>query len=207
MALPELVQVKLLSDEAGAVSLTRVLVREMPVAELLELIVSHVGKDRPRIQRVLRNGAVVEGASRYRWDGFEVDERELEPLLERFPNPLPDRAFSPEFCNFVVLHLSGGGTLELPRDNLQRRRLLRRRSFWDVLLELAAHGPLQYLDYSYRERADRYRLPTTANDRSAISGATELLAYSSFAKRLLLSPVSAIDFYLARPGTNERKNS
>jgi hypothetical protein len=207
MALPELVRVKLLSDEAGAVSLTRVLVRQMPVAELLALIVSHVGKDRSRIQRVLRSGAVVEGSSRYRWDGFEVEERELASLLESFPDPLPDRTFSARSCAYVVLHLSGGGTLELPRDNLQRRRLLRRRSFWDVLLELAAHGPLQYLDYSYREKADRYRLATTAKDRTAINEATELLAYSSFAKRLLLSPVSAIDFYVARPGTDERENS
>jgi|GEM_PF-361644 len=199
MALPKLIRVKLLSDDAGAISITRVLARDMPHAELIGLIVAQVGKDQARIRRLLRGGNLVSGASRYRWEGCEVEETELGRLLAPYPDPSPGRRFEPGLASLVVLHLSGSGTLEVPRENLARRRLFRRRSFWDVLVEFARAEAVGYHDYSYREQADIYRWAPSPEERDAIRAATSLLTFSSLARRLRTTEVSHLDIFVPRP--------
>lgn len=198
MALPALIRVKLLSDDAGGISITRVLARDMPAAELIGLIVAQVGKDHPRIRRLLHGGNLVSGASRYRWEGCEVDDAELRRLLAPYPDPSPDRRFEPERCSVVVLHLSGGGTIEVPRENLARRHMFRRRSFWDVLVAFLQTGAVRYRDYSYREQADVYRWVPSPDERDAIRAATSLLTFSSLAKRLRTTEVSHLDIFVPR---------
>jgi len=200
MGLPESIRVKLLSEEAGAVSLTRVLARELPARELLDLLVAKVGKSPSRIRRLLRSGTLVSGASRYRWEGLETSEEEVRRLLADYPDPQPDRPFSASGCALVVLRLKEGGSVELPPGSLQRRRVLRRRDYWGVLVRLAEAAPPRYVDYSYREKADRFRMEIPAETMAALREAASLLQFSGLAKRLERSDVTAIDFYLRRSG-------
>ncbi len=200
MALPSAIRVKLLPDEAGAISLSPVVVREMPLHELMDAIVAQVGKDSARVRRLLEGGTLVSGASRYRWEGCSPGESELEALLRRYPDPDPGRAFAPELCRLVVLHFAHGGLLELRQDALVKRSWFRRKSFWDVLLELVRFGELRYRDYCYSYQADRYRLTLTPQAAQTLSEARCLLAYSGVVRRLQTSPVVQVDFLVTRPG-------
>ncbi len=198
MPLPKVIRVRLLSDEAGAISITPAVVREMPIQELMDAIVAQVGKDADRVRRLLESGTLVAGASRYRWESCSPDDTELAALFRRYPDPDPDRPFAPEHCRIIVLHFAHGGALELRQDALVKRPWLRRRSFWDVLVDLARAGNLRYIDYSYSYQADRYRLTVTANAARTLSEARSLLAFSTVARRLQTTPVVNVDFYVSR---------
>ena len=54
----------------------------------------------------------------------------------------------------------GRQAIHIPREAGARKPLLNcaKASFWDVLMDLAAAGEIQYLHYSYKDRADCYRL-------------------------------------------------
>jgi len=64
MALPPIVRVKLSSEAAESISITPVVVREMPVRELVEYMLGVTGKDEARIRELLLRGSLVSGASR-----------------------------------------------------------------------------------------------------------------------------------------------
>ena len=70
---PEIVTVKISSEAAGYLSLSPVVVEQMPLAELVELILSATGKSLARVCEVLRRGVLVAGASRFRWQGWDPD--------------------------------------------------------------------------------------------------------------------------------------
>jgi hypothetical protein len=106
---------------------------------------------------LLSRGSIVSGATRFRWPPLEVTSNEVETLLRRFPDADPARAFHPADCTHVVLR-GPLKTVYLARETAARRGLLRRRTVWDVLMECAGQSVLEYVDYSYRDRADRYRL-------------------------------------------------
>jgi hypothetical protein len=176
--LPAKVRIKLSSEAAGAISLTPVVSRELPVAELLEEVLAVTGKDEPRIREVLRRGTLVSGASRFRWEGWEPDAESLRQALAGFPDPDPARPFSPAQCVQAVLR-GGRQAVELPREIAARHGLFRRRAFWDVLMRQLGAGPPQYSGYSYRDRADRYRRELTLAERDQLRSAAGLLRYRS----------------------------
>ena len=70
MALPPTVRVKLSSEAAESISLTPVIVQEMPLRELIEYMLGVAGKDEGRIRELLLRGTIVSGASRFRWSGW-----------------------------------------------------------------------------------------------------------------------------------------
>jgi hypothetical protein len=121
------------------------------------------------VRQILRAGSVTFHAYRYSWNGFQLEEHELTVLLARFPDADPSRAFRPEACTMVLV--AGGSPprplLELERAAIARKRLLRRRSFWDALLGAAQSGLLSYDGYSYQWRADLYRL--TLSDEQTVT--------------------------------------
>ena len=198
MPLPDSVQIKLISDEAGTISITPVVVQQLPLAELVELAVAHAGKDAQRVSGVLKRGSLLQGASRYRWQGFEASPAELKPLLNRYPEPKPDRPFDLAACKFIVLHFAQGGTVELERQPLTKRRAFRRKSFWSILEEITTGKIPQYLEYSYREQADRYRLSLLQTEGASLREAAALLPYSNLVQRLKTTAVGAVDFYNER---------
>src|SRR5215469_5362738 len=103
MALPHTVRVKLSSEAAGAISITPVVVQEMPVRELVEHLLGLVGKDAVRIREILRRGSLVSGASRFRWEGWETEPEGLVQMLATFPDADASRLFAADRCIRVLL--------------------------------------------------------------------------------------------------------
>ena len=68
MPLPQTVRVKLSSEAAGAITITPVLLQELPVGELIGHVLGLAGKDEARIREILFRGTLVSGASRFRWE-------------------------------------------------------------------------------------------------------------------------------------------
>ena len=188
-------KVRISSDAAGAISLTPVIVREMTLAELMDYVVGVCGKEGLRIHDVLARGTLVSGASRFRWEGFEVTPAQLTAELSRFPEPDPSRPFTPERCALAILR---GGSHQLPvaRDAASKRRLFRRSSLWEHLLALGASAA--YVGYSYREKADHYRAHVSAAAQSNLREATQLLAYSTLARQLDAIAIESVDLYVPR---------
>ncbi|MGQ9633279.1 MAG: hypothetical protein ACUVXB_03445 [Bryobacteraceae bacterium] len=197
MRLPETIRVKLSSEEAGAISMTPVLSREMPLRELVELMLDFTGKDPLRVHELLLRGSLVIGASRYRWTGWDADLEDLTEMLGVLPSPQPERLFDPDHCVRLILH-GPALRLEIAKQSFCERRFLRSRSFWDALMEIAAERELAYAGYSYRERADRYRLEITACLASRLASSASLLRYSRLGEHFRNGMVERIEFLVER---------
>lgn len=155
MALPQTVRVKLSSEVAESISLTPVVVQELPIGELLEHLLAVTGKDEPRIREVLLRGRMVSGASRFRWAGWDPDMDGLRQALAAFPDPDPGRPFQAENCVRTVLK-GGRVPVDIAREAAARKSLFARRTFWDDLMDVVGAGVAVYAGYSYRARTDRY---------------------------------------------------
>jgi len=186
MAPPEIISVRRTEEEAGYVSFRPVVRQNFPLNDLLGLVLGVTGKNAPRVQKILRSGSVSFHSYRYSWQGFEIEEHELESLLTRFPNEDPSRPFHPEAC-VAVLFESGGPhahsagselrpLLQLERAVAVRKSMFRRRTLWDALLAIASAGSLAYGGYSYSRHADLYRLELSAEQASSLAAAAQSLA-------------------------------
>ena len=199
MALPETIRVKLSSEEAGSVSVTAVVVREMPLRELVELMLGLTGKDPRRVHELLLRGTLVGGASRFRWTGWDADLAALESLLAGFPESEPDRPFTCERAVRAVLR-GPVSRIDIPREAGEPRRWLHRGSFWAALMEVAAAGAPRYIEYSYKLRADCYRLELTRVAAGALRERAGDLRYSALESQVRNAALDSIDFYVAREG-------
>ena len=196
--LPGTVRVKLSSEEAGAVSLTAVVVREMPTRDLIGLMLDYAGKDTRRIQDLLLRGTLVSGATRYRWQGWRASVESIEAVLASFPSAEPARPFAPQRCVHVLLRGPGLRT-EVSREALAWRSLFHRGSFWDVLLEVATEAELEYAGYSYREQADRYRLTIPQAGRERLRESAKLVRFSALEAQIRAGSVQVVEFFVRRP--------
>lgn len=198
MALPSTIRVKLSPEEAQAISIAPVVVREMPLRDLVALMLDLTGKDVQRVADLLLRGVLVVGGSRYRWDGWPVDLPSLQELLDTFPSPDPRAVFDSERCHYVWLETMTGRT-EISRADLARHRFLRRRSFWDELVRTAREAGLAYRGYSYRVRADRFRLELRGPALQRLAASAPLLAYSGLENLFRNGKVRAVEFLVERP--------
>jgi hypothetical protein len=197
MSLPETIRVKLSTEAAGAISLTQVVVRDMPVRELIELMLGITGKSVQRVHDLLLRGTLVSGASRFRWQGWDAERQSLRELLASFPSAEPKRPFARERCVRVILW--GAGTqIDISREVASRKRLLRRASFWDVLVEVAAGGDPRYVEYSYRERADCYRVELSPEAAVRLRQSAPMIGYSALEAQIRNAPLEAADVYVGR---------
>jgi hypothetical protein len=169
----------------------------MPVRELVEFMLAITGKDEDRIRELLRCGTLVSGASRFRWEGWEADAGALRSLLQTFPDADPQRPFRASGCRQAVFRGSGR-LIELTKEIGARRRLLRRRSFWDVLMAVAEEATPAYLDYSYRQQADRYRMDLSVAAAARIREAASLLRYSALERQIGEAAVEPVDLFVSR---------
>ena len=96
MPLPSSVRVKLSSEVAESISITPVVVRDIPVRELIEHMIGITGKDEARVHELLLRGTLVSGASRFRWAGWDADPEAIRETLASFPDPDPGRRFAAE---------------------------------------------------------------------------------------------------------------
>jgi hypothetical protein len=199
---PELIPVRYTEEEAGYVSIRPVVRQSFRFTDLLGMVLSVTGKHPERIQQIVRSGSISYNSYRYWWDGFQIEQQELEVFLAHFPDPDPSRPFCPDACITVLLETGGlrpRPVLELDRAAASRRGLFRRRSFWDALLLAAASGSLAYDGYSYPRRADLYRLDLGGESRAGLDAAAKSLAPRDLRRDLrALDRISYIVFVCLR---------
>jgi hypothetical protein len=196
MPLPETIRVKLSSESAEAISITPVVVQEMPLRELVEHMLGVTGKDERRILEILRRGGLVSGASRFRWTGIEAAMGELSELLGSFPDADPARAFTAALC-FQALLRGGRQPIAIPREAGERAGMFRRGNFWSELMEVAGTG-LRYGGYSYRDRADRYARDLHAAEVERLREAAGLLRYSTLRDTIRTAGFTAVELLSRR---------
>jgi hypothetical protein len=197
MALPQTVWVKLSSEAAGAISITPVVVQELPIRELVEHLMAIAGKDEARIAEILRRGAMTTGASRFRWAGWEVEVDGLRALLATFPDADPSLRFAAERCTRAILR-GGRHAIEIPREAAARKGLLQRKTFWEELMNTIASGPAAYSGYSYRERADEFRREFTPMEVEQIRAARSAVKYSTLREQIASAAFTAAELYVGR---------
>jgi hypothetical protein len=199
MSLPDSVRVKLSSEAAEGISITAVVVRDMPLRELVEHMLGITGKNEARIRELLLRGTLVSGASRFRWPGWEADPQSVEALLATFPDPEPDRPFAPERCVRAVLR-GGREPIDIPRQAVARKPWFRRSSFWDLLMQAASAAEMRYDSYSYKERADCYRGELAVPDVERLRAASGLVPYAGLRQRIGSVAFATLELYVERQG-------
>ena len=197
MALPQTVRVKLSSEAAEAISLTPVVVQELPVRDLVEHLLGVTGKDPARIRELLLRGSLVSGASRFRWAGWEQDAESLRELLATFPDPDPTRPFVAADCLKVVLR-GGRSAIEIPREAAERKTLFQRQTFWELLMQIVGAGAMTYAGYSYREHADRYTRAVTPAEMEKIRAAADTVKYSTLKDQIRTVAFLSADLHARR---------
>jgi hypothetical protein len=197
MALPQTVRVKLSSEVAEAISITPVVLQELPVRELVEHLLGIAGKDESRIREILRRGTLVSGASRFRWAGWEADLESLRELLATFPDADPARPFAAAGCIRATLR-GGRHAIEIPREAAGRKSWFQRKTFWDLLMEVVGASGPAYSGYSYRERADRYLRAFTPAETERVRAAASAVRYSALRDRIQSVGFAAAELYVTR---------
>ncbi|MCE5306652.1 MAG: hypothetical protein LLG20_03325 [Acidobacteriales bacterium] len=193
----ELVTVKISSEAAGYISITQVVVQQMPLIELVETILGVTGKHTERVRETLRLGVLVAGGARYRWQGWEEDAGSIRGLLEAFPDSDPSRAFREDLCLRAVL--SGPRCrVEIPRKIAAARPLLRGRSFWDALMAMAGAAQPHYVEYSYRQKADCFHVDLDRGMNAVLLEAAKLLCHRGLRVRVASGDFDRIELHAAR---------
>jgi hypothetical protein len=197
MALPQTVRVKLSSEAAEAISITSVLLQELPVRELVEHLLGIAGKDESRIREILLRGTLIIGASRFRWAGWDADVASLRELLATFPDADPARPFAAAGCIRATLR-GGRHAIEIPREAAARKSLFQRKTFWDLLMEVVAASGPAYSGYSYRDRADRYLRQFTPAETERVRAAATAVRYSALRDQIRREGFVQAELYVTR---------
>jgi hypothetical protein len=195
MSLPDQVRLRITSEGAESIAISPVVVQEMPLYELVRQILGVTGKNAERVREILARGSLVAGASRFRWDGFAAEHAEVTSFLGRYPDPDRSLPFDSGRCFLAVLH-GRDRQFTIERAAGERKRFLRRRSFWVELLTMAA-APA-YFDFSYRESADIYRWSPASADLDSLRSASKLLAYSTLETQIRTAAITCVDLYVRR---------
>jgi len=146
---------------------------------------------------LLLRGTLVSGASRFRWTGWDADLDALRELLATYPGDDPARPFASARCVRAVLR-GGRQPIQIPREAGARKPLLRKASFWDVLMDLAAAGEMHYLHYSYKDRADCFRLDMPLAAAEKLRAAGEVVKYSSLREQIRSAGFVWAELYVER---------
>ncbi len=161
MPLPAQILVRYSDEDAGYLSVRPVVKQTFRLHELVDLVVSVVGKDPARVLQIFRTGSVVYNGYRYAWEPLQAELTEFESLLAKFPDDDADRPFVASQV-IAVLFESGGGTqrstVEVTRKEASEKKLLVKASPWDLLLRLSTISPPRYEKYFHARHADLFRL-------------------------------------------------
>ena len=161
MRLPQQVPVRYAEDDAGYVSMRSVVKQTFRLNELVDMVVSVVGKDAGRVEQIFRTGTVIYNGYHYWWDPISADAGEVEGLVAGFPDDDPSRPFDPERVSAVLLE-SGGGTqrnvMEISREEAKEKKFFGKRSAWNVLMDFATAAAPRYEKYSHGRHADLFRV-------------------------------------------------
>lgn len=195
MSLPDILRVRLTSESVESIALSPVVAQDMTLHDLVGTMLGVTGKDARRIREILARGSLVAAGSRYRWEGFAAEVNQLEAWLTRFPDNTPDRPFNAAAC-FRILLRGEPRPLTVEREHGEKRRLFRRRCFWDEVMDLVI-AP-QYVEYSYREQGDVYRQQLNSAAHSKLQESAALLAYSTYEAHIRRTAVRSIDLVVRR---------
>jgi hypothetical protein len=205
MPLPETISVRYTEEDAGYVTVRPIVRQTFRLEDLLDMVLSVTGKNAARIRQILQSGTVVYHFYRYSWAGFDADEAELTAALARFPDADPSRRFATGQCALAIFEAAGitpKQLLEVDRAAGSKRRMLRRQSFWERLLEIAEEEKPEYQTYSYGRRADIYRLDLNVESISQIAEAAKRLAPANLRSALRVLPGAGwILFACPRPAS------
>ena len=197
MALPATVRVKLSSEAAESISITPVVVQDMPVRELVEYLLGVTGKDEARIRELLLRGNLVSGGSRFRWMGWDADLGGLREVLATFPDADPSRRFAARDCTRATL-LGGRQSIAISREAGGRKGFFQRGSFWDALMKVIEGAVPAYAGYSYRERSDRYLREFTHTELGQIRDASGLVRYTTLSDQIRTVAFTQAELYVKR---------
>ena len=176
--------------------MTPVVAQDISTEELVRLMLGVTGKDAVRVREILARGSLVSGASRFRWQGINVDPAEVAAFLSRFPDSDPSRRFEAANCTAAVLKGHGIRPLAIERHAGLKRRLFRKRSFWDELMALI-DSPV-YVEYSYKERVDVFHQRLDQGAQRRLRDAAKLLAYSSYERQIADGTFNSVDLQVPR---------
>lgn len=199
MPLPESISVRYTEEEAGYVTVRPLVRQTFRLEELLDMILSVAGKDATRVQQLLHSGTVVYHFYRYTWAGFDADESELAAALAKFPDADPSRAFSPGSCTNAVFDGPGENPrhlLDLAKEAASSRKLFRKQSFWQRLMEIASEEKPVYEKYSYSRRADLYRVTLDSENIVKIVEAADSLASRKLLPALRIVNATACIYFV-----------
>jgi hypothetical protein len=209
--LPETIPVRYTEEEAEYLSMRPVVRQEFRSAELVDMVVQVAGKDADRVQKILSAGTVVFHSFRYWWTGFDADSAALSEILKKYPDADPQRAFRAEDCSEVTLESSGSPprhSLRIRRSEGSKRRLLRSRTFWDLLMSLARAATPSYREYSYSRRGDIYSLPLRPGQVAHLADEAARSAPRALRADLALLPaMSQVIFVCPRPAQSRRDSN
>ncbi len=177
--------------------MTQVFIQQMQLTELVERMLGYTGKDVEMVRTVMQRGSLVSGATRLRWEGVTLSLDEIGEVLAQFPSADAGRPFVASDCMGAQL-LEGRVPIEIPREAAASKRLLRRKSFWDILMECASAEPLTYVEYSYRIRADRYRRVLQVAESSLLKQRTDLLTHAGLVQQVLENDFRTVELFTHR---------
>jgi len=215
--LPETIPVKYTEEEAEYLSVRPLVRQEFRSAELVDMVVQVAGKDLGRVQKILSAGTIVFHSFRYWWPGFVADAAALGEILRKYPDTDPQRAFSSEDCDEVILE-SGGSpaaawspprhSLRIRRADANKRKLLGSRTLWGILMNLARETDPSYREYSYSLRGDIYTLPLSPEQvRRLAREATQVAPRALRAELAVLPSISQIIFICPRRAAQSPRDS
>jgi hypothetical protein len=202
MPLPQQIPVRYAEDDAGYVSMRPVVRQTFRLNELADMVVSVVGKDPSRVQKIFRTGTVLYNGYRYWWETLTADLPEIEELLVPFPEDDPSRPFQTSQVTLVLFEIGGGtqcNIVEIASKEAAEKRLFGSTSAWDVLLNFAASAAPRYDKYSHSRRADLFRL-TLPFDRAQqlLAAMLEATPRGLRHRWSTLHPPSALTFVVPR---------
>ncbi len=188
--------VKISKEDAGAISLTRVLQQRVAVRDLVAQIVAITGKDGPRIASILQRGSLVKGLSRLRWQGFDATVA-VDACLLAIPDPWPQRPFVLEEVESVEV-ANARHSVSVPMHLMRRGRLLRRGTFLDALRAMVPLAMPVYQHYDYEARADAFSCTLSAECAHGLQQAARLLPDAALRSMLMASPAHRLRFLVPR---------
>ena len=202
MPLPETIAIRFTEEDAGYVTVRPVVKQTFRLVELADMVVSVTGKNGVRVQQIFRAGTVVYNGYRYWWDGFASNDDEIKGLLALFPDDDPARVFNPAEVTAVSLEIGGGtqrSLVGIVRREASVKRLLHKRSPWEILLTATQDTTPRYEKYSHAERADVYRVHLSFEVAASLLKQVMAASPRSLRKKLsALQPPAAILFFIPR---------
>ena len=169
----------------------------LTVEELAGKIIGVCGKNGARLATILSRGSLVSGETRYRWAPFQVSPKEVDGILDQFPDHDPELAFDGARC-FRMVFRDGLGEFEITREAGSQKRVFRRKGFWDDALAVLGRLDLQCERYSYSEEADVFVAELPHETRLRLAQLAPRLRFTMLEARLRSLGSDCVSLYARR---------